>query len=166
MFKVGNMVIHPNAGVCCIEDIRLEKFIEEQMYYVLKPIYDNSHSKIYVPVENPKIHLRKVLSKDDINQMIKNVSLQQQLWVENDSKRNEIFNKVLQSGQHTDIIQLIVEIHMKQLEKRAQNKKLHIADLKIMNLAEKMIHEEFAYALDLNVEDVAQYIMQELNIEI
>lgn len=164
MFKVGPMIMHPNAGVCKIEDIRLENFISEQMYYVLKPVYEKSNTKIYVPVENTKITLRKLLTRDDIKELIHNVTLDEELWVENNSRRNEKFNAILCNGNHSEIIGLIIEIHVKQEEKKKLNKKLHMTDIRTMQEAEKMIHQKFAYALNLKIDEVAPYLMNELNI--
>lgn len=62
------------------------------------------------------------------------------------------------------IIQLIVEIHKKLEEKQSQGKKLHAADARTLAEAEKLIHQEFAYALKLEPEDVAPFIMKEMNL--
>ena len=40
-----------------------------------------------------------------------------------------------------------------------------MADSRIMQEAEKMIHQEFAYSLNLDIDEVASYIMEELHIE-
>ncbi|WP_405314968.1 CarD family transcriptional regulator [Faecalibacillus faecis] len=167
MFSVGHMVMHPNAGVCKIEDIRKQKFskLEEQLYYILKPIYDNNASIIYVPVESDKVVLRRLLSINDIKTLIHSVSLDKPLWIENDARRNEKFKAILNSGDHVIIIQLIIEIHNQEIEKKKTGKKLHMADGRIMQEAEKMIHQEFAYSLKLDIDEVASYIMNELHIE-
>ena len=52
-----------------------------------------------------------------------------------------------------------------QEEKKKTGKKLHMADGRIMQEAEKMIHQEFAYSLKLDIDEVASYIMNELHIE-
>ena len=167
MFNVGHMVMHPNAGVCKIDEIRKQKFakMEEQLYYILKPVYDNQSSIIYVPVNSDRIVLRRLLSVDDIKTLIHSVSLDQPLWIENDTKRNEKFKTILNSGDHVKIIQLIIEIHGQDIEKKKAGKKLHMADSRIMQEAEKMIHQEFAYSLNLDIDEVASYIMEELHIE-
>lgn len=167
MYKVGNMVMHPYAGVCMIKDVRIEKFskLPDKMYYILNPIYEQSQSRIYVPVDSEKIQLRKLLSMEDIQQLIHSIDLDTHLWVNNDSKRQEKFNQILKSGNHKEIIQLIVEIHNKEYEKKQENKKLHLADIRIMQEAEKMIHQEFAFSLNLKIDEVASFIMKELHIE-
>lgn len=166
MFQIGDNVMHPGVGVCCIGDIREENFSDQkQLYYVLKPLYENANSTIYVPVDSNKIVLRKLLSEDEVKELIHAVNLDQPLWIENDNKRNEKFHTILKSLDHLKIIQLIIEIHNKQIEKKNTGKKLRMADLKAMQEAEKLIHQEFAFALKLEVDEVASYVMKELGIE-
>ncbi len=164
MYRIGDMVMHPSAGVCKIEDIREECFSAAgpKRYYILKPVYENGRSTIYLPVENLKVKLRKLLSTEDIYELIHSVTLTNTLWVDNDAQRQERFRRVLVQGDQAQIIQLIIEIHEKQKEKQAAGKKLHMADGKILQEAEKRIHQEFGYALNLKPDEVAPFIMGEL----
>lgn len=88
----------------------------------------------------------------------------ERLWTDNEKERAEIFANVIKSGDHTRIIKLIIEMHEKISQKHELGKKLRQADEKVLYTAEKMIHEEFAYALKIEPEDVAPYIMNQLNL--
>jgi len=166
MYKKGDTVIHPASGVCRIEDITEESFggIEKRKYYVLKTVYDSAQTTIHVPVDGGKIKLRKLLSSDDIREIINSVSVKNELWVENNAERKEIFTKVLQGDDYGKILQMICEIHLKQAERSNSGKKLYVADSKVLNAAEKLIHQEFAHILNIDPNDVADYIVKELNI--
>ena len=51
MFETGEVVVYEGAGVCVIEEIRIEKFNKEsRLYYVLKPVKEKS-TTIYFPVD-------------------------------------------------------------------------------------------------------------------
>jgi CarD family transcriptional regulator len=165
MFEITDIVIHPTSGICKIEDIREEAFgkLGKHTYYVLSPLYENNHTVIYIPVDG-SIELRKVLSKENIKDIIKRVNLNNQLWIENDHKRAEKFNNILRSGNQSQIIELIVEIYMKQEEKAKEGKKLHVSDIRILDEAQKMVHQEFAYALNIELDKIGKYIMKELHI--
>lgn len=166
MYKIGDMLMHPGSGVCRVEDIKNMSFTSEgsKDYYVLKPVYGGGSTTIYVPVDHKNIKLRKLLSEEDIHRLIGSVSSVPTLWTDNDAKRKEVFSQALHSGDSAEIIKLIIEIHKKQEEKQASGKKLHQADSKVLAEAEMLIHQEFAYALDLKPEEVAPFIMKEMNI--
>ena len=74
MFEIGNIVMHPSAGVCCIEDIREEKLTDKKrMYYIMHPLSDQKKSTLYVPVDTDKLRLRKLMSKEEIIEMYLNI---------------------------------------------------------------------------------------------
>lgn len=166
MFKENDIVMHPKFGVCKVTGIEKQSFIKGNIkeYYILNPIYEDKSSKIYIPLDS-KIELRKLLSIEDIKDILKKVDLSYTLWIDNDSKRSERFKNIIKQANHIDLIHLIVDIHQKKDEKELQGKKLHISDQNILKEATKIIHQEFAYALNLDVENVASFIMEELDIK-
>lgn len=163
MYEVGNIVMHPSAGVCKISDICSEEFanIPAKSYYVLKPVYENG-STIYTPVDSDKVCLRRLLSCEDIYRLIHSVSVTEPLWKEDRAQRQAIFSQVLKSGDHRSLIQLIIEIHKKKEEYQGCGKRLHLPDETALKEAERLIHQEFAYALDLQPSEIAAFVMQEL----
>lgn len=166
MYNKGDTVMHPGAGVCKIHDIRKERFpkTEPKLYYVLKPVYDNGATTIYLPADENKITLRKLLSADDIKDLIHSISLEDKLWVDDDNERQEKFMRILRNGDHANIIKLIAELHTEQTDRASRGKKLHIADDKVLHEAEKLLHQEFAYTLKLDVDEVAPFIIRELGL--
>lgn len=159
--------MHPGSGVCKIEAIKGIAFTadsdDKKDYYVLKPVYGGESTTIYVPVGQSKINLRKLLSEKDIIELIHSVHEDPPLWDDNDVRRKEIFSQVLHSENHAKIIQLIIELHKKREEKQAAGKKLHASDARTLEEAEKLIHQEFAYSLNLKIDEVAPFIRNELN---
>lgn len=163
MYKTGDTVLHPTAGVCTVTDIKSENFagLGQKDFYVLCPVYDNRQI-IHTPVESAKITLKKVLNKSEIMTLIKSVTADNSLWSDNDAERKDLFRKILKTGDRVKIIQLIITICEKQKERETKGKKLHLADERILSEAQKIIHQEFAYALKLNLNEIAPFIMNEL----
>lgn len=166
MFKIDEIIVHPNAGICKIGDIRFERFgMSNEKYYVLSPVYSSAPTKIYVPVFGNKIELRYPLSKEQLLSAIENSASIEERWIDNDKQRNEIYNNVLKSKEPTAIIEILCELHKKRKERAAVGKKLRSNDERIISEAEKLIHTEFAYVLGITPDSVPKYIMQKLGIE-
>ncbi len=163
MFAVNDTVMYGNAGVCEIVDIRAQKFYQqpEKLYYVLKPIYEHNET-IYCPVDNEKVRMRRLLSKDEIYQLIQNMSDLDIAWIDDDQQRKEVFNEMLKNGSHQDLIRLIraLYLHKQQTEKAGQ--KFHVADTAILKEAQRILHGEFAHVLHLQPDEVAPFIMKAL----
>ncbi len=163
MFKVNETVVHSGMGICTVSEIRKMKVGNNppRDFYVLKPIYENSSTKIFIPV-NSEIPLRYPLDSKKIKEILSEVNASQTLWVENDALRKIKFTEIIKSGDHTKIIKLICELHEKKIEKESTGKKLHLSDEKALLEAERLIHGELAYSMQIEPENVAEYIMNEL----
>ena len=166
MYKTGDTVIYPGTGVCRITDIVKQKFMrcEERTYYVMKAVYDNSDTTIYCPVDNADIKLKKLLDKDEIRELIRTFPTEESLWKENDNERKKYFASIVKEGDRKKLLKLITEVHTKKNEREAEGKKLHVSDEKAMAEAEKILHQELAFSLDMSTEEVAAFIMKELGI--
>ncbi len=72
MFKVNDYIMYGMMGVCQVIDITTESFINntKRKYYVLNHIYSNN-TIIKIPVDNEKIPMRKILSKEDVSILIR-----------------------------------------------------------------------------------------------
>ncbi|MBE6623350.1 MAG: CarD family transcriptional regulator [Ruminococcaceae bacterium] len=162
MYKTGDKVIYPGTGVCIIKDIINQKFLhtDERTYYVLKAVYDNSDTTIYCPVDSTEVNLKKLLDKDEILELIHTIP-QKTLWIENDNERRKLFSALLREGDRQKLLCMITEIHKKLKEKEAEGKKLHLSDEKALEKAEKMLYQEIAYSLNMEIEAVSSFIRNE-----
>ena len=79
--------------------------------------------------------------------------------------RKETYNEILKKGNKKDIVKLIKTLYMEKLRKKEEGKKLNAGDEKIMNEAEKLLHEEFALILNIKVDEVLPFILGKLSPE-
>ena len=165
VFEVGDSVMYGNTGVCKILDIRKERFLDQEaLYYILQPIND-AYSKIYCPVDNDQQRLRKLLSAEEIRELIRSMPGMKCEWIENDHERKEAFMEILQRGDHQELIKLIRTLHENRELTKKTGRKFHQSDANILSAAEKLLHGEFAHVLHLNLDDVVPFILGTLNPE-
>lgn len=162
MFQVNDVVMRGTSGICMIVDIRKENFRGmPEMYYVLQPI--NERTTIYCPVESDKLKIRKLLTREEIDELISTMPLRENIWIENDTERKDKFNAILKRGEHAELISLLKTLYQKREEKKEQGKKFHLADERVMKEAEQLLHGEFAYVLGIAEEEVLPYVLGKLN---
>ena len=152
MFKVDDYIMYGRTGVCKVVDITNEKFIngEERKYYVLSPIHNNNNTIIKIPLDNTKIPMRKIISKEDVTSLINDMSNMEELWIDDEKKRSNEFKTMLKSGKCEDLIKLI--------SNKRHSKKLNKADKEIIKEAERLVNEEFAIILNISPKEVNSYI--------
>lgn len=166
MFAVEDIVMYGSAGVCKIADIRTEKFSgEETLYYILKPI-ENQSSTIYCPLHSSKVQMRRLLSKEEICDLIESIPEAQTAWIENEHQRKDAYTSILKQGKHSELIVLLKTLYFNQEKCRQSGKKFHAIDEKILKEAEKRLYGEFAYVLHIRPEEIGSFIMEQLKKDI
>ena len=133
------------------------------MYYILRPVGNHS-STLYVPMDNEKLtaKMRDVLTKQQIDDMLSGIRDKVIDWQSDKKKRAEEFKQIMRDKNQEELLTLVGCIYMKKQELLAAGKKLNFTDENILQEAEKYIYEEFAFALDIPVCDVSDYIQQNI----
>lgn len=165
MYKQHDTVFYQNNGICEIIDI-CEKTISNitKTYYVLQPI-NNQRSIIYIPCDSEVLvsQMKKLLSKEQIEHIIKNLSSQPLMWIEDRTKRKEKFQEILHQGDCLEIATMLKSIYYKKIELTRNKKKLSSYDDTIYREAEKILVETFAYILEMDKDKIIPYILQQEN---
>lgn len=163
-YNVNDTVIYKTNGICKITEIAEQDFTGKNIeYFVLKPVYDNKRT-IYISVQNEKLiaEMRRILSADEICDLIKTIPIENTIWIVNDSERSQRYKEILTRGDRTDLFRLIKTLYQRQRLQNEKGKKLHIADERFLKEAEKMLHEEFAYVLNIKREQVLPFILDQM----
>lgn len=160
MYNVGDMVMYGAFGICKVTAIEKRDFTgEEQEYYILKHI--NSEKNIfYVPTGN-EVALSKmhpICSKAEVDELISHMNSEGLIWIDNDIKRKEEYSRIIKDANKHEIIRLIKTLYLRRKELAESGKKLRSTDENYLNLAENMLFEEFAFALDIDRSEVIKYI--------
>lgn len=159
MYAVNDTVMYGQSGICKITEICDKKFGRETLkYYVLRPVYGDN-TVIYCPVDSDKVHIRKLLSADEVVALIREMPAQQGDWIENDNLRKEAQTEILRRGDHKELIALIKTLYQKRTETENSGRRFHRADAEAMAQAEKMLYQEFAQVLDIAPDEVVPFII-------
>ena len=162
MFKIDDAVFYGVHGVCKIVEISKRELCGKlRDYYTLKPVYSDK-STVFVPVERTD-KLRKVLKKSEVLEIVDGLKDAQSIWVDDDIKRKERFSEIVKNGNHKELGTLIKTIYEKRRSFMEIKKKMHLTDERFFEEAEKILYEEFAYALDIPLDQVVNFIEKRIN---
>ena len=166
-YKVNDTILYSTQGVCKISEIsEMDLSGSNVEYYVLKPVYEDN-STIFIPVNNETLttKMRRVLSSKEIYDLIKTMPGEETIWIENENARRGHYKEILMRCNPIELIRLIKTLYLRQQTQQASGKKLHTADETFMKSAEKILYEEFAYVLDIKLEQVLPLIMEHTNLK-
>lgn len=166
MYQINDFVLYSLNTICRISDIATYNFAGKEIeYYVLKPVY-NETSTIYIPTNNDtlKNKMRSLLSKEEIYQLIYAMPEANSLWIDDEQKRKELFQHIIDQGDRYQLIRLIKTLFL-QRQKQMQIKgksKMHVADERFFKDAEKLLYDEFAFVLGISPQQVVNFISEKL----
>ncbi|MBO5106777.1 MAG: CarD family transcriptional regulator [Clostridia bacterium] len=164
MFSVGDTVSYGTNGICRIEELT-EMTISKvkKQYFVLIPV-QNGRATVYVPTDNEMLlkKMRAVLSVKEINKMIDMAAKNPIKWIEDDIVRKEHCSNIIKSGDRYELMRLIEMLYLKREELKNTKKHFHISDEKYLCEAERLLHDEFSYTLNISKEEVPDYILSRI----
>lgn len=166
--KIGEYVVYKNNGICRITDIRHERFpkIGDRVYYILNPVYDSA-AVIYAPVDSDDTEkgIRRILTADEIDLIIDRAEEIDWILPQDSKERAEFFEQKLLNGDRAEYLWMIKKLHFEKREREDQKKKLYATEAKMLLTVEKIITEEFAFALGINKNEVIPYIIERVNLK-
>ncbi|OHW63301.1 CarD-like/TRCF domain protein [Andreesenia angusta] len=165
MFEVGDYVIYGGEGVCEVEDICTLDFKDldkNTLYYVLTPIY-RKKTVIYAKAEGAKTFMRRVITKDEAENLINGITSIDTLSISEGENRKEIYKDVLHSYKCQEWIRLIKTLYLRNKERLDQGKDKLKLEEDYLKLSEEYLHGELSVALDMKKEDIRGYILRKVN---
>ena len=160
MLEKGHIFVYGGSGVCLVDDICVRDYGSgKKDYYILQPVYD-LRSSLSIPVDSPAFlaRARELLTKDEVLEIIDSLPDTEAEWIRDDKERIETFRSLLEGGVRKDIATLIRSLYLHKKELAERGKKLRSADEAIMQRAEKLLYDEFAWVLGIDPKEVIDYI--------
>jgi CarD family transcriptional regulator len=161
MFNVGEYIVHGRNGVCQVKDIThidISGADKDQLYYTLVPVH-SENSKIFYPVDSDKVVMRSIISKEEAENLVAHLDNIEPLWIENEKLRENSYKEAISSADCQKLIGVIKALYERNRERMAQGKRITFVDDRYLKEAKKNLFDEFALALNIEQDEVENYIM-------
>ncbi len=169
MYNVNDIIVYGSVGVFKITSISqmdndLGNESEKKSYYVLSSLFNNE--TVYVPIDNPNIFIRSVISKENAEKLIDNIpNISVQAYhSRNLQQLSEHYKNAFKSHNCEDLIELVMSIHLKKQNAKQNKKRIGQIDEKFMKKAENLLYEELSVSLGIPKDQVSEYISSRVNI--
>lgn len=165
MFKINDYVVYGLTGICEIVDIRKDNHDNSDgtEYYVLKPVYGDNMI-IMVPVNNPHVVMRTILTKEDVLSLIDRIpNIETTVWIDNDMQRKNNFKAAIRTGKTEEWVKIIKTLYQEKAARAIRGRKLAKIDEDMLNTAEKYLNQEVALVLNISPDEVVPYIMEHIS---
>ena len=132
MFKVGDWVIYGGKGVCKVVNIgKLESMsvAKNKDYYTLEPVHF-SESRIFTPVDNQKVVIRSVITKEAAMELIDEIPQIETLWITDEKRRELEYKEALKTCECRELVKIIKTIYQRKQSRLEVGKKMTASDEK------------------------------------
>lgn len=162
MFKKGDFVVNTNNGICEINDIvTMNMSGTDKEYYLLIPIAEQT-AKVYVPIDLATQRIRHAMSKDEALVLIGNIKCIDETYIENEKEREKKYKEVLNSRDPQKLVGIIKTLYLRKQERVEAGKKNTAVDERYFKLAENHLHNELAFALQIDKGKVQEIILHSI----
>lgn len=162
MFKVGEYVVFATNGVCKVEAVgklEMNGMSEEKLYYTLAPIHA-SKTKIFTPIDNDKVIMRRVLSRKAVLELIDDVENIEIISIEDDKAREEAYKEAIKKCDCRELIKIIKTLNLRKEARLLEGKKVINSDERYLKIAEENLYEELALPLEIDRDEMSTFIIE------
>ncbi len=160
MFKIGEYIVYGLNGVCRVEEIGpmdMSGIDNDTVYYTLLPLYTKG-SRVFTPVDNQRVVMRPVISKDEVCRLIDEMDRIEEIEVVDDKRRELAYKEAVKSCDCRELIRVINTTRKRKAERLAQGKKMSACDERYLKQAQDTLYGEFAISLKISKDEVEEYI--------
>ncbi|MCR5419559.1 MAG: CarD family transcriptional regulator [Lachnospiraceae bacterium] len=160
MYNVNDMVVYGNQGVCEVVKIgtlSMSMVDKKKKYYTLRPIYQRE-AAVYVPVDNVTAVMRPVISKTEAEDLIRKIPDIDYAWITNEQERETQYKNALKTCDCEELVKIIKTLFKRKKTRIDEGKKVTVVDERYFRQAENQLYEELAYALNMDKNEIGDYI--------
>lgn len=161
MFPVGMSVLYGRTGVCRVEGIGTPPAQKKggPCCYKLRALFSCSGELIYIPVDTA-VSIRPLIGKSEASRHLEQLA-QMRSPSFSSRKPSELaahYQELLATSRLEDCLLLLKEVFLKEQDLARRKKKLGQVDTRYQKVAERLVCEEFAVALQTTPEAVKRQL--------
>lgn len=160
MYNIGEFVVYGRTGICEVAEITTMKMAgvpKDKLYYILTPCKDKS-GKIFTPVENDKVVIRPVITKEEAEALLNQIPEIPELWIPNEKQREAKYKESMRTCECVEWIKIIKTLYVRKQSRLAQGKKITTTDERYLKMVESSLHSELSMALGIPENEMEEYI--------
>lgn len=164
MFEIGEFIVYGINGICRVENIGPSPYdkTDTRTFYLLIPVNNPMSSSIYTPVDNDRVPMRRLMTREEIEALILAMPEIETLEVPVEKQRREIYRAAIGGLRPEGYVQVIKTVNRRRRELSATRKHFPMTDLEYGRLAKHLLCSECAHVLGVSEEAADAYMLSSL----
>lgn len=164
MFETGEYIVYGKTGICQVMGVttmNMEGIPKDRLYYILRPD-GATEGTIFTPVDNDKMVMRRLLTREEAEELIDEIPEIEVLGIEDEKLREETYKECIRGCQCRELMRMIKTIRYRKRDRLARGKKATATDEKYLKTAEENLYAEFSILLDVPKNRMEDYIRERI----
>ena len=164
MFNIGDLIVYGNNGVYAVTEYCKSPVDKNdtRTFYLLTPLYESASNIIITPVNNDRVTMRTLISKDEAYGIIDKIPYISELTVECERNRRDRYKEALTSGDLEEYVSIIKSVHTRRENVKKCKKRLSETDAEYEKRAKYCLYSEFASVFKISFDSVENFINQRI----
>ncbi|MCH5263564.1 MAG: CarD family transcriptional regulator [Lachnospiraceae bacterium] len=162
MFKKDELIMCGGHGVCRVVNVTgnpIDRLDKVRKYYVLEPVFERG-STVYTPVDNDKVIMRKIMNKQEAEELVGRITSIETVWIQEEKSREQMYKEAIRTYDCHSLVQIIKTLHLRKQSRLQEGKKVLSSDEQYLRKAEELLYSEMSLALSIPKEEVETYIKE------
>lgn len=102
MFEKDQLIMCGGHGVCRVVNVTgnpFDRFDKVRRFYVLEPVFEKA-STVYMPVDNEKVVMRRIMNREEAEELIDNMTEIETVWIKEEKGREQMYKDAILSLIH------------------------------------------------------------------
>ena len=160
MFEKNQLIMCGGHGVCRVVNVTgnpFDRLDKVRMFYVLEPVFEKA-STVYMPVDNDKVVMRRIMNRDEAEELIDNITEIETVWVKEEKGREQMYKDAIRTYDSQSLVQIIKTLYQRKRSRINEGKKVLSSDEQYLHKAEELLYSEMSLALSIPKDEVESYI--------
>lgn len=160
MFEKGDYIVYGHTGICQVLDVTtldLDGISKDRLYYVLRP-EGETEGKIFTPVDSVKLIIRRIMSREEAEELLDSIPEIEAIDVPEDKIREEKYKACIKSCECKELVRIIKTIYTRKKDRVSLGKKVTATDERYLKLAEENLYTELSKLLGVPKGKMEAYI--------
>jgi CarD family transcriptional regulator len=161
MFQLGEHIVYGTNGICRVEEIGPSPYdkSDTRTFYLLIPIHNPMSSTIYTPVDNDRVPMRRLMTREEIDSLMQRIPDIEPLAVPVERQRRELYRTTIGSLEPDGYVRVIKAVDQRRVRLAAARKHFPMTDLEYGRLARRLLYGECAHVLGISEQEAEAYVL-------
>ncbi len=165
LFSIGDKILYGSEGVYAVKEFTTSPIDKNdtRQFYVLCPVHGPVGNVIITPVNNDKVKMRRIMSREEALAFIDRIPEIPILTVEREKNRRDVYRQTLANATGDDFVSIIKTVMERRELFLKAKKRLSESDNDYERKAKFCINGELASSLEMPIDEVDSFIRERLS---